>query len=321
MQYITNTTDFHFTNTVVALGKFDGLHKGHQKLLEQLEHLKKERGLTSVMFTFDRPPKLVIKGKRERTIYTKGERCFKLQKTSLDVLIEHPFTPEFSRLTPEEFIKNVLIDKLGTKVIVVGFDFGFGYKRQGNVELLQRLSSKYGYELIVIPKCTIHGEKAGSTLIRKYLEEGKMDEVNSILETPYSAISEVVHGNAIGRSLIGLPTANIYPDPHKLLPPKGVYVARIWIEDKAYYGISNIGTKPTVDDYQITGIETYIFDFDQNIYGKTIEVEFLYYKRPEMKFSGLGELAHQMKEDARFGLEYCISHYGYQPSEGFEIED
>lgn len=311
MEYIRNTTDFQYKNTVVALGKFEGLHKGHQLLLDELERYKREKGYTSIMFTFDRPPKLVIKGKRERTIYTKKERCYKLQKTSLDVLIEHPFTKEFSQLSPEEFVKGVLIDKLDVRVIVVGFDFGFGYKRQGNVEVLKRLSEKYGYELVVIPECTVHGEKAGSTLIRKYLETGNLEAVNDFMNEPYSVISKVVHGNAIGRALIGLPTANQFPDPHKLLPPKGVYVTRIIHQDQEYYGITNIGTKPTVEDYEITGVETYIFNFDKNIYGEIIEVQFLHYKRPEMKFSGLEELAEQMKADAEYGRQYINSHYGY----------
>lgn len=310
MKYITNTTDFHFENTVVALGKFEGLHKGHQQLLNELEHQKMQFGYTSVMFTFDRPPKLVIKGKRERTIYTKNERLYKLQKSSLDVLIEHPFTKDFSKLSPEDFIRSVLVEKLGVKVIVVGFDFCFGYKRQGNVDVLRSLSKKYGYQLIVIPKCTVNGEKAGSTLIRKYLETGNIEAANAFLDEPYSVISTVVHGNAIGRSLIGLPTANIFPDPHKLLPPKGVYVTRIKRKDDIYYGITNIGTKPTVEDYEVIGIETFIFDFDQDIYGETIEVEFLHYKRPEMKFSGLEELSHQMKADAQFGREYVKMHFG-----------
>jgi riboflavin kinase/FMN adenylyltransferase len=311
MEYIKDTTEFHYENTVVALGKFEGMHKGHLKLLRELDRLKCEKGYTSVMFTFDKPPKLVIDGKRERTIYTKRERCYKLQQTSLDVLIEQPFTREFSKLNPEDFIKTVLVEKLDVKTIVVGFDFAFGYKRQGNVDLLQELAPKYGYDLIVVPKCTVDGEKASSTLIRKYLEEGNIEKVNAFLEEPYSVISHVVHGNAIGRSLIGLPTANLFPRPHKLLPPKGVYVTRIHYNGETYYGITNVGTKPTVEDYEIVGIETYIFDFDQNIYDEVIEVQFLHYKRPEMKFSGLDELSKQMKEDAAYGLEYVKEHYGY----------
>lgn len=311
MEYIINTTDFQFENTAVALGKFEGLHKGHQLLLNELYRLQTEKGYTSVMFTFDRPPKLVTRGKRERSIYTKAERCYKLKKTPLNVLIEYPFTKEFSQLSPEQFVKNILVDQLNVKVIVVGFDFCFGYKRSGNVEVLQQLSSKYGYELIVIPACIIHGQKAGSSQIRKYMQEGNLDEVNAFLDKPYSVISEVVHGNAIGRTLIGLPTANLYPDPHKMLPPNGVYVTRIYHQEKEYYGITNIGTKPTVDDYKVVGIETFIFDFDQSIYGDTIEVEFLHYKRPEMKFSSLEELAAQMKADADYGREYVYKYFGY----------
>lgn len=314
MEYITNRTDFEYKNTVIALGKFEGLHKGHQQLLNELHYQKQKFGYTSVMFTFDRPPKLVISGKRERTIYTKKERYYKLSQTSLDVLIEHPFTPEFSKLSPEEFVKNILIDKLDVKVIVVGFDFGFGYKRAGNVEVLKELSKKYGYQLVVIPEYKVNGDKAGSTQIRKYLSEGNMEYVNAFLEKPYSVVGEVIHGNAIGRALIGLPTANIYPDRHKLLPPKGVYVTRILIDDDVFYGITNVGTKPTVEDYEIVGIETFIFDFDQDIYGKILEVEFLHYKRPEMKFDGLDALAKQMKADADFGRQFVSVHYGYNSS-------
>ena len=183
--------------------------------------------------------------------------------------------------------------------------------RKQDVFLAADVSEKYGYKLVVVPKCTVHGEKAGSTLIRKYLQEGNLEAANDFLNEPYSIISKVVHGNAIGRSLIGLPTANQFPDPHKLLPPKGVYVTRIIYKNNEYYGITNIGTKPTVEDYEITGVETFIFDFDQNIYGEVIEVQFLHYKRPEMKFSGLEELSRQMKADAAYGRQYVSVHYGY----------
>lgn len=305
MEYIANTTDFKLDNTAIALGKFEGLHRGHNLLLQELYHCHAS-GLKSVMFTFDLPPKAVISHDYGRVIYTKEERKRILEHTPLQYLIEHPFTEEFSRLCPEEFIQSILIEKLGARKIVVGRDFHFGHRRAGDVKLLQELTSLYHYELTVIEKLQDNGEDVSSSRIRRCLEEGNMEEANRLIgEPPFTVYGEVVHGQKIGASMLNMPTANQIPPAHKFLPPNGVYVSRIIIEDRSFYGISNIGVKPTVDAHTQKGLETYIFDLDEELYGQWIEVQLLHYVRPEQKFSSLEELKAQMYRDASFGREHC----------------
>lgn len=303
MEYIAKTTEFKFDNTAIALGKFEGLHKGHQLLLNKLKKCQEE-GYTGVMFTFDVPPRKVLEGQIEKVIYTKEERCKMLEKFGLDVLIEYPFTKEFASQTPEEFISNILVGKLGVKVIIVGEDFHFGHKRSGNVEVLRQFSEKYGYKLEVIKKLQMDGRDVSSTRVRQYTEKGEMQKINKMLGFPFSVYGPVVHGKQLGRKVLGMPTANQVPDKEKLLPPNGVYVARVIYNKEVYYGISNIGVKPTIDEHFQTGLETYIFDFDKDIYGEEIEVQLLDYKRPEQKFASLDELAKQMKRDEEYGREF-----------------
>lgn len=304
MEYIANTTDFQLHNTAVALGKFEGLHRGHNLLLLEL-YKYHDQGLKSVMLTFDMPPKAVIKQEYDCVIYTKEERKRILEQTPLHYLVEYPFTPEFSRLTPEEFVRDILVGKIGAKRVVVGDDFHFGYKRSGNVEILKELSNKYGYELTVIPKLQDFGEDVSSSRIRKCLSEGNMEEANRLLGIPpFTVYGEVVYGRQLGSSVLDMPTANQILPANKYLPPNGVYVARIIYKGKVYYGISNIGVKPTVDDHFEKGLETYIFDFNENLYGSYLEVQLLYHVRPEQKFASLEELKNQMYNDAEFGKNY-----------------
>jgi riboflavin kinase/FMN adenylyltransferase len=303
MEYIANTTEFQLENTAIALGKFEGLHRGHQLLLEELDTFK-QQGLKSVMFTFDLPPKAVIRHDYEKVIYTKEERKEILSRTSLDYLIEHPFTETFSRLRPEEFVKKILVEKTGVKAIVVGADFHFGYRREGNVQLLEELAPKYGYEIRVIPKLQMEGEDISSSRIRSCIKEGKMEEANYLLGEPYTIFGEVVHGKKMGAEILGMPTANQVPQSNKFLPPNGVYVSRIACEGEFYYGISNIGVKPTIEDHIAKGVETFLFDFDKDIYGKMIEVQLLDFERPEMKFASFEELSARMQKDAEYGREF-----------------
>ncbi|MBU5459833.1 bifunctional riboflavin kinase/FAD synthetase [Anaerostipes sp. MSJ-23] len=310
MEYIHNTEKFQFRHTVVALGKFDGMHKGHQLIFDKLIEYKKQ-GYQATVFSFDRPPLNMLTHKDIRVIYTHKEKTRLLSERGIDVYIEHPFTDEFSHLSPEDFVKKVLLEKTGMEVLVVGDDCGFGYKRRGNVELLEKMSKEYNFKLIVIPKLELEGEIVSSTRIRSLLKEGNVMEANRLMETPFFIYGPVVHGNQIGKEVLGIPTANQVPEEHKLLPPNGVYVSRIIYKDQTYYGISNIGTKPTIEGKKHMGVETYIFDFEKNIYHKEICVELLYFKRPEMKFESLDALSQQMHTDAQFGLEYVKKHYGY----------
>lgn len=295
MQYI-KTNEFSLSDTAVALGKFEGLHRGHQLLFQEIVK-QKEQGLQSVVFTFDMPPRqLFHKEESKKQLYTKEERCHILKKYGVDILIEYPFTLEFASLSPEEFIKNVLVEQVGAKVVVVGDDFRFGKKRAGSVEDLQKYASVYGYELKIIKKLQQDGHDISSSTIKNMLGQARMSEISELLGRNFSVSGKVMHGKALGRT-IQIPTVNQIPEEGKALPPFGVYLSRIHLGNESYYGITNIGVKPTVDQEKICGVETHIFDYSGDLYDQMIEVELLRFCRPEMKFGSLDALVKQMKQD------------------------
>lgn len=302
MKYI-KSEEFHFENTAVALGKFEGIHRGHQLLLDEIIK-QKQNGLQSVVFTFDMPPRSVLKGERDyQQIYTKEERHLLLERQDIDILIEHPFTREFASLEPEDFVRHVLLEKTGAKAVVVGTDFRFGRKRSGDIHVLQKMAESCGFQLIVVDKLQMDHEDVSSTRIRNLLKEGQMEEAEKLLGRPYSVVGTVVHGKALGRT-IQIPTVNQIVEQEKLVPPNGVYVSRVHVDGEIFYGITNIGVKPTVENHGVKGIETNIFHFDQDIYGKTIEVELLHYHRPEMRFSSVNELRACMTDDISYAKDY-----------------
>ncbi|MBQ9156014.1 MAG: bifunctional riboflavin kinase/FAD synthetase [Eubacterium sp.] len=302
MQYITSS-DFHLTDTAVALGKFEGIHRGHQLLLHEIIR-QEDRQLKSVVFTFDMPPRFALSGDMGyQQLFTKEERHTILERMGIDVLIEYPFTRDFAALSPEEFVRDILVGKAGAKVVVVGTDFRFGKKRSGGVEDLERYSRDLGYELIVIDKLKEDHKDISSSRIRDLLMEGKMEDVTHLLGRGFSLAGPVIHGKALGRT-INIPTANQQPEEGKLTPPNGVYVSRVHLGDEVCYGITNVGVKPTVDDSCKKGVETYIFDFDRDVYDQFIEVELLHYCRPEMRFESVDALKEQMQMDIQFGKSY-----------------
>ncbi len=304
MQYI-QSSDFQLSNTAVALGKFEGLHLGHQLLLNEIKKQKKE-GLNSVVFTFDRPPRAVITGDSQYIqIFTKEERRLFLERQNIDVMIEHPFTRDFANLTPEQFIEDVLVKKVDAKVIVVGCDFHFGKKRSGNINNLKAGEDKYGYRLVVLEKVQDQGKEISSTRIRKLVEYGRMEEAADLLGRNYSVYGEVVHGRALGRT-INIPTINQIPDKIKLLPPNGVYVSLVHIGEKVYRGVTNIGVKPTVESVPLKGVETHIFDFDGDLYGQDVEVELIHFHRAELRFDSIDALKDQMADDIQFARSYPL---------------
>lgn len=302
MDYIAEKTDFRLANSAVTLGKFDGLHQGHQLLIDTvIEH--KKYGYNAVMFSFSFHPYNLFSNKEFELIYTEEEKLTKLQNTSLDVLVSYPFTDETRNTKPLDFIKEILVDKLDAKVIVVGNDFRFGYQRGGDVNMLQEYADTFGYKLIICERCRLNDTIISSTEIRKELKESNIEAVNRMLGQPYSIIGEVRHGRKIGRAL-GMPTTNIIPASNKLLPPYGVYVSKTIIDGVSYPGLTNIGLNPTVGDNNNKGVETFIFDFDGDLYGKVIEVELYSFLRPELKFNTLEELRLQMRQDILDGREY-----------------
>ncbi len=295
MEYIAGITEFKLKNSAVTLGKFDGLHLGHQHLMNQVIEFK-QQGYQAVMFSFLFHPENLFKKKEFELIYTEEEKLHRLRQTGMDVLVSYPFTQETKSIEPEDFIRDILVAKLDAKLIVVGKDFHFGHNRGGDIHLLKELESRYGYRVIACDKKKLHHTVISSTVIRRLLAEGKMEAANAMLGQPYSIYGMVQHGRKIGRTL-GMPTTNLIPSENKLLPPCGVYVSKTRIDGRDYPGVTNIGFKPTVGAEKNKGVETYLFDFDRDLYGKEIEVELLHFLRPELKFDSLEELKHKMQED------------------------
>lgn len=281
--------------TAVTLGKFDGLHRGHKKLLNQVLR-KKEEGYLATIFTFDMPPKNLLKGIHGRMILTNEERTMLLMKYGVDILFECPFTKEIAGMEPEQFVKDILIGHMNAGYIVVGADFKFGHERSGDIYLLDRLSRKYDFKLLVLAKEQYKTRDISSTYIREVLKEGRMELAWKLLGYPYFVTGEVVKGKQLGR-VIGVPTVNQLPQENKLLPPDGVYASRTIVDGKIYKSMTNIGVRPTVEDTQVRNLETYLFDFNEEIYGRDVQVELLSFERPEIKFASLEELKMQLMAD------------------------
>lgn len=295
MRIIEGTTEFQVQEeTAISIGKFDGLHQGHQLLVERIVK-KKQEGLKALIFTFDfgdRPVLLLPEERREM-----------LRKWGVDYLLECPFVESISHMEAEEFVRKILVERLHVRYLAVGTDFHFGCQRRGDYRLLQRLSAECGYEVEVVEKACWQGEEISSSRIRRELEQGRMELVNQLLGYAYSVTGEVLHGRKIGRTL-GMPTTNIVPSERKLLPPNGVYATRTVIAGELFEGITNIGYKPTVGAEPRKGVETYLFDLDRNLYGEILTVRFYGYERPERKFDSLEELKKRIGQDVEWGRTY-----------------
>lgn len=311
MEYITGSREFQIeVPTVVSIGKFDGRHRGHQKLLKTMLGLKAEKGYQTAVFTFQVPPAALISGCEQKMITTNYERRQNLCKIGIDYLVEYPFSNEVAHMPAEEFVEKILVTQMNAKAIVVGTDCGFGYRRAGNAQLLKKLQDVYGYELIVIEKAKDEDRVISSTYVREEMDRGNMEKANELLGEPYAIHGIVVHGNHIGGPLLGFPTANLVPPEEKYLPPFGVYVSIVAVNGRTYGGISNIGRKPTIDGVNPVGVETFIFGIDQDIYGKPMEVQLLHFVRPEQKFDGLDALKGQIERDKQSAVDYLSQYMG-----------
>lgn len=293
--------------SAVTLGKFDGIHRGHQKLIRETMRAE-EQGLQAVVFTFMRPPRSLVKGDGQPVLLTNREKRAHMEKLGVDLMIEYPFTEAVSHMEPEAFVEQVLVKGLKVKRIVTGPDFCFGYRRRGNITLLEQLSAVFGYELTVIEKeRAADGQIISSTLVRQELLAGNVERANELLGYPYTVTGEVVHGNHLGRTF-GMPTINQIPAEEKLLPPNGVYTARVEVDGHLYEGVSNVGYKPTIEGNYPRGVETYIFGFDKNVYGRTLDVQLFHYQRKEQKFSSVEELKAQLARDAEGSRQFFEQH-------------
>lgn len=288
--------------TAVAIGKFDGLHRGHRRLLQEILD-KKSAGLKACVFTFDPSPAVFFGLADGKELMTKEEKRRALRAMGVDVLVEYPMNAKNAAVAPYDFVKELLADALHVKFIAAGTDVSFGAQGAGNAALLEECSKELGYELKLIDKVTLEGAEISSSLVRKEVEAGNMEYVTELLGAPYTVSGEVMHGKALGRKL-GMPTMNLLPPKEKLLPPLGVYYSQVRYEGKCYPAISNVGYKPTVSQEPVLGVETYLYDFDKEIYGEDISVSLLAFKRAEMRFASVEELKERMKQDISDGKEY-----------------
>lgn len=298
--------------TAVAIGKFDGLHIGHRLILDGLQEAKRQDPtLQTTVFTFSPSPAVFFGGKDVKELFTQSEKRTTMEELGIDCLVEYPFDREGAACEPETFIRHILCELLHAKVVVCGKDVSFGKGGRGDLYLLEKLAGECGYQVLAVDKVQVSMEgrsiEVSSSLARELITAGKMELANSILCKPYSFCGTVERGTGIGHKDL-LPTVNLVPEAGKLLPPRGVYVSRVCVEGVVYGGITNIGCKPTVSTENRIGIETFLYDFDGNLYDKPIEVSLLKWTRPEKTFSGLAELMEQLRQDEADGRAWFMEH-------------
>lgn len=303
MEIIKDTTDFQLKyGSAAAIGKFDGIHKGHVTLLSHILK-QKEQGLKAVAFTFH-PSAAAFFGQAKGTeLTTRDEKRKMFEKLGIDILIEFPLNSQTAATPAEEFVRKILVQQMKAVYIAAGEDVSFGYKGLGNKELLCKLAGELGYQVRIIDKVYCRGQEISSSLVRMMVEKGDMPMVRELLGRPYSFDGEVEPGNRLGRRL-GMPTVNLYPVKEKLLPPKGVYFSQVIYKNHIYQGITNIGQKPTVKENGNISVETYLYGFTGDLYGKEIVTELLQFKRPEQKFENVEALKRQMERDIQEGAVF-----------------
>ena len=287
-------------NAVVTTGTFDGVHVGHKKILDQLSKAAKECGGESVLLTFNPHPRIVLQPDVDmKLLNTQQEKIAHLKETGLDHLIIHPFTREFSRTKSLDFVRDHLVNRIGAKKLVIGYDHHFGRNREGSFEHLKEFGPMYGFEVEEIAAEDVDQVTVSSTKIRKALSEGAIESANEYLGYFYSLRGKVISGEKMGKQL-GFPTANLLVNnTQKLIPGHGIYAVEVEFPatpGTLHHGLCNIGVRPTFSGKQQT-IETYILDFDRDIYGEQISIQFKKYLRPEAKFESKNELIKQMQED------------------------
>ncbi len=293
-------------NPVLTTGTFDGVHLGHRKIIENLKDAAKNEDGETVIFTFYPHPRMVIfpDDNDLQLLNTQQEKIALLEEAGIDHLIIYPFSKDFSRLSALEFVRDILVDKIGMKKIVIGYDHQFGKNREGNLEHLQELSGIFDFTVQEIPAKDIDQINISSTKIRKALLDGDVDTANSFLGYNYTVTGEVVEGRKLGRT-IDFPTANLKISyRHKLVPGIGVYVVKVLVDGNEYGGMMNIGLRPTVDGNATVPVpEVHLFDFSGDLYGKEVTVKFLSRIRDEIKFPGVDALKQQLHNDKTKALE------------------
>lgn len=309
MKTFNNIKEYNNKKSVVTIGTFDGVHIGHKKILERIIFNAKELNCESVVLTFFPHPRMVLQDNSVvQLLNTVDEKTILLEKTGIDNLIIHPFNQEFSRLTAEEFVKEILVNQLNIRKIIIGYDHRFGRNRTANINDLIVFGKEYGFEVEQISAQEINDNAVSSTKIRNAILEGNITLANKYLGYNYFFSGIVIKGKQLGRT-IGFPTANIkINEDYKLIPKNGVYIVKSNYDKKTIFGLMNIGTRPTVDGTNQT-IEVFFLDFDKTIYDKTLTIEIIEFIREEQKFDSLNDLKNQINEDKIFAVNYINTHF------------
>ncbi len=295
---------FKSRTTAVGLGNFDGLHVGHMALVNTLISEARIHCLESVIYTFTKHPENIIRKKLFTPLLTTvGKRIELLGETQLNYLYFDEFDEEFSRMKPEDFISDILLERLGAGIVTAGFNYRFGYMGQGDAQLLKEYGKKYNFRVIIIPPVKIDNEIVSSSAIRTYVAKGDMERVFRLMGRHYSITGEVKDGKKLGRR-IGFPTANLQPEDYLILPHNGVYITKTLYNGNFYSSLTSVGHNPTFGNTPAVNVETHILGFEDDIYRSRIEVFFLKKLRDEKKFKSAGELSEQIGRDIRDAREY-----------------
>ncbi len=290
-------------NAIVTQGTFDGVHAAHKVIINRVKELARLHKGETVLMTFDPHPRMVLFPDEHglRLLHTLDEKIVALEGEGIDHLVVIPFTQAFSRLTSMQFIRDIIVNKIGTKVLVIGYDHRFGKNREGSFEHLREFSSLYGFEVEEIPEQDVDEVAVSSSRIRKALEAGDVAGAARYLGKPYAIHATVARGKQLGRT-IGFPTANlVVTHPAKLIPADGVYAVQVFFNNRLYNGMLNSGYRPTVDG-KMHAIEVHLFEFNEDLYGQTIEVRYVDKLRSEMKFDGIESLKNQLEKDKLHAL-------------------
>jgi len=305
-----NLDNFKAVNPVVTIGTFDGVHLGHREVISELKRISGISGGESVVFTFEPHPRIVIAPQEDslRLLSTKNEKINLMEKMGIDHLVIYPFTVDFSKLSYNEFVRNILVGKMNISSLVVGYDHRFGQGRKGDFSSLELLSKELNFKVEQLSQLLVDSKVVSSTKIRIALEAGDVSKANHFLGYRYSLSGKVIEGKQLGRKL-GFPTANIETlDNHKLVPGDGVYAVFVQTGEKIYKGMLNVGFRPTVNyNADHKSIEVHIFDFDSDIYNSEITLNFVMKIRDEQKFAGIVELHKQLVKDRIFALNVLSS--------------
>ncbi len=296
-------------STILTIGTFDGVHIGHQKIIEKLNSSKTSQKDSSVILTFFPHPRQVLQfGNHVKMLTTMEEKIMLLDRLKLDYLVIQPFTEEFANIPALRFIKDILVKGLKIKKIIIGYDHHFGKNREGNFDQLKAYQDIHKYDLEEITAQEIKRVSVSSTKIRRAVEDGAIEKANQYLGYSYLLTGYIVQGQSIGRT-INYPTANLHiSETYKLIPKTGVYIVQTYLNGEKVYGIMNIGVRPTIDGKNKT-IEIHFLDFNANLYGKKIQIEVLKRLRNEKKFNSLNELTSQIKSDEQLARHWILKTY------------